>query len=69
LLDYQKKVVRREVCWVLSNITAGSKKQVDAVLARPNLLKKVLDLFDSDSTDIRREICYFFSNMAHSGDP
>ena len=32
VLDHHKKVVRREACWVLSNITAGNKSQVEAVV-------------------------------------
>lgn len=62
-------MVRREACWVISNITAGSRNQVESVLARESLLKKVLNLFDEDATDVKREICYIFSNMAHAGEP
>jgi hypothetical protein len=29
----------------------------------------VLDLFETDGNDVRREICYIFSNFAHSGEP
>lgn len=34
VLAHTKKVARREACWVLSNITAGSKSQVEAVITR-----------------------------------
>ena len=27
-LDHHKRVVRREACWVVSNITAGNKSQI-----------------------------------------
>lgn len=33
------------------------------------MLTKVLELFESDSNDVKREICYIFSNMSHSGEP
>lgn len=26
-------------------------------------------MFESDSNDVKREICYIFSNMSHSGEP
>ena len=68
MLDHYKKVVRREACWVISNITAGSSAQVSAVLNRPSIMTKVLSLFETDSNDVKREICYIFSNMAHAGD-
>jgi hypothetical protein len=62
-------VVRREACWVLSNITAGNKTQVQAVVQSESLIRRVLELFEQDGNDVKREICYIFSNMAHSGDP
>lgn len=69
VLEHYKKVVRREACWVISNITAGSRQQVEAVLGRNSLLQKILGMFETDSNDVKREICYVFSNMAHSGEP
>lgn len=32
-------------------------------------MKKVLELFESDGNDVKREICYIFSNFAHGGEP
>lgn len=29
----------------------------------------MLELFETDGNDVKREICYVFSNFAHSGDP
>ena len=69
MLDHHKKVVRRVACWVLSNITAGTKSQIQAVISSTTLINRVLELFDMDGNDVKREICYIFSNMAHSGDP
>ena len=34
VLDHNKKVVRREACWVISNIAAGVKQQIDELLKR-----------------------------------
>lgn len=34
-----------------------------------SLIKRILELFETDGNDVKREICYIFSNMAHSGDP
>lgn len=54
VLDHHKKVVRREACWVLSNITAGTKNQVEAVVRSQSLIKRILTLFDMDSNDVKR---------------
>eukprot|EP00178_Gracilaria_changii_P007837 TRINITY_DN24422_c0_g1_i1.p1 TRINITY_DN24422_c0_g1~~TRINITY_DN24422_c0_g1_i1.p1 ORF type:complete len:114 (-),score=12.11 TRINITY_DN24422_c0_g1_i1:262-603(-) len=66
-LDHYKKVVRREACWVISNIAAGNRNQVEAILSRENMMKKILELFETDGNDVKREICYIFSNFAHAG--
>jgi len=49
LIDHQKKQIRREVCWILSNITAGTKNQIDQFIMNEYLLTKVLELFERDS--------------------
>lgn len=37
-------------------------------MANYYLVKKVLDLFERDSNEVKREICYIFSNMINMGD-
>ena len=54
MLEHYKKVVRREACWVISNITAGSRQQIEAVLGRSTLLTKILSMFESDANDVKR---------------
>jgi hypothetical protein len=39
---------------VLSNITAGSKNQVQAVVNSESLIKRILELFDMDGNDVKR---------------
>jgi importin subunit alpha-6/7 len=53
LLSHPKKKIRRETCWVLSNIAAGSKEQVEALLKLNSLVKKLVELFQSDKEEIK----------------
>ena len=68
LLDHEKKAVRREACWILSNVCAGSKRQIAQVAGCQALLLKVALLFVSDCNEVKREICYVFGNMCHLGE-
>lgn len=52
----------------MSNIAAGTRSQVDQILDRDKLIDKVLTLFELDSSEVKREICYVFGNMVFLGD-
>lgn len=45
LLNFPKKVVRMETCWMLSNIAAGTERQVSALIGNEALVAKLLLLF------------------------
>lgn len=49
LIDSQKSLVRREVCWIISNISAGTRSQVDLLLSKEKMIDKILTLFELDS--------------------
>lgn len=42
LLSHKKALVRREATWIISNISAGVRSQVHTILARNQLLTKLL---------------------------
>jgi len=46
--------VRRYCCWGLSNIAAGNKTEVDALLSRPNLLKIMLNMIKVDNNEVKK---------------
>lgn len=69
LLDSQRKSIRREACWILSNVCAGPCSQVSQVISQVGILPRLLSMFQHDANDVKREICYVFSNMAHMGNP
>jgi importin subunit alpha-6/7 len=68
LLKSDKKSIRREACWITSNICAGTVSQIRQVLFNTELVLQVGSMFWADEIDIRKEICYIFRNMGHSGD-
>jgi importin subunit alpha-6/7 len=69
LLDHSKRAVRREACWTLSNICAGTRPQVEKCIFYPGLLAKTVELFLHDEPDVRNEVCFTFGNMCHLGAP
>ena len=53
LLNSDKKVIRTETCWVLSNIASGNIHEVNFLLSHDNLISKLLLLFESDVASVR----------------
>lgn len=54
LLQHEKKIVRAETCWIISNIAAGNTEQVDQLLCRDDIVGELLKLFESDANDVKR---------------
>lgn len=62
LLDHPKKNMRRETCWVLSNICAESNGSVQQVVFS-GILPKVITLALEDDFPIRKEAMWVLANI------
>lgn len=68
LLDHSKKNIRKEACWMLSNIAAGNEDQIDQLFQTPNLINMVLENLGSQAVwEVRKEACWVISNIASAG--
>jgi HEAT repeat protein len=68
LLSHAKKNIRKEACWMLSNIAAGNKSQVNTLVNTPSLLTQVLLQASSGTEwDVRKEAAWVISNVATGG--
>lgn len=62
-----EKSITKEACWTISNITAGTKEQIDAVIAS-GCLGPLVNLLSSSELDIKREAAWAISNATSGGD-
>ena len=69
LLEHARANVRKEACWTLSNVTAGTAAQAEAVLAHDGgaLLGKLLELLAEGQWDVRKEAAFAVANVCTSG--
>ncbi len=63
LLRNSKKNIRKETCWLLSNIAAGNAQQVNALTLTKNLIGMVLGQMASAEWDVRKEAAWVISNV------
>lgn len=61
-----KKSILKEVVWILSNITAGNKQQIESVY-RANLFPVIVRLLYRSEFDIKKEAAYAISNATSGG--
>lgn len=63
-----KKNIRKETCWMLSNIAAGSRNQLDTLVMTPKLIDNVLlQMSTATEWDVRKEATWVISNVATGG--
>ena len=67
LLHHQKRMIRKEACWVLSNIAAGTHKQIGAVVRTKGCIQRVTEMAMSSEWEVRKEAIWVVSNIASGG--
>ena len=63
LLNHPRKTIRREACWILSNIAAESFKYIETILNKEEIFRMLKSLFNSDDITVRLEIAYIVANI------
>ena len=59
LLDHPKKNTRKEACWAISNITAGTPGQIQAIIDA-GVVPKLVEMLHGSDFDIQKEVAWAF---------
>ncbi|CAK59170.1 unnamed protein product (macronuclear) [Paramecium tetraurelia] len=62
LLKHKNKAIRREICWSLSNIAAGTAAQVKQIIRNDSLLSSLFEELEKGTPEIKKEIAFILSN-------
>jgi hypothetical protein len=54
LLFNDRKGIRREACWVLSNLSANSSNNAITLLSNEPLVKRLVELFRDDAAEVKK---------------
>jgi hypothetical protein len=65
-LDHTKKNIRKEACWTISNITAGTSDQIQLIIQQ-NAFPKLMQLLMTAEFDIQKEAAWAVSNATSGG--
>ncbi|XP_062119044.1 importin subunit alpha-4-like [Humulus lupulus] len=66
LTQNHKKSIKNEACWTISNITAGNKAQIQAVI-EANIIHPLVHLLQHSEFDIKKEAAWAISNATFGG--
>ncbi|KAB5545322.1 hypothetical protein DKX38_013434 [Salix brachista] len=66
LTHNHKKSIKKEACWTISNITAGNKEQIQAVI-EAGLIGPLVNLLQNAEFDIKKEAAWAVSNATSGG--
>ncbi|KAK2638534.1 hypothetical protein Ddye_026329 [Dipteronia dyeriana] len=66
LTNNYKKSIKKEACWTISNITAGNKEQIHAVI-EANIIGPLIHLLQNAEFDIKKEAAWAISNATSGG--
>lgn len=61
-------IVKREICWSLSNIAGTTKNQVAYLLTRRELINTLVRMLSSEKVEIRTEIMWTIKNICINGE-
>ena len=67
LLSSPRKAIRKETCWLVSNVAAGTPPQIAAVASDAALLKLVVHQLDAGDWDVKKEATWVVSNVLSGG--
>jgi len=66
LLSSPKEGIRKEACWTISNITAGSPHQIQAVVDA-NISPPLINILQNADFKTKKEACWAISNATSGG--
>lgn len=66
LTTNHKKSIKKEACWTISNITAGNRDQIQAVI-QANIIAPLVHLLQGAEFDIKKEAAWAISNATSGG--
>lgn len=69
LLSHEKKPLRKEAMWIISNITAENGLSIDKVIGNDETLDTILKIAREDEVEVAKEAFYTIANAADSGNP
>lgn len=67
LLENPRKTIRKETCWLASNIAAGTHEQITSLMRRNDIMRKLIETGSNASWETKKEALWAVSNICTTG--
>jgi importin subunit alpha-1 len=67
LLESPRKAIRKEACWLVSNIAAGTTKQIGLLFSQGGIVKRIVNIATDAPWETRKEALWAVSNICTTG--
>lgn len=67
LVNCNKVCIIKEICWCVSNVTAGKEAQIQSVLETDNLLESIIERLGGSEFRIQKEAIWVIANLTAGG--
>jgi importin subunit alpha-1 len=70
ILQVDRRIqIRKETCWILSNIAAGLQDHISSIFKTPGLIEHLFKIIGSDRDDVRKETLWCITNLTATNHP
>ena len=67
-MNSPKNAIRKEICWSISNVTAGNPSQIQKCIDT-GIISNLINLLHNDTLEIRKEAIWAISNATSQATP
>jgi importin subunit alpha-1 len=67
LLDSPRRTIRKESCWLASNISAGTNQQISLLMHQPGVMQRLVENANQGAWETRKEALWTLSNVCTTG--
>lgn len=67
LINSPKRMIRKEACWVISNVAAGTQPQIKTLLKTKGVMMQIAEMAIHSEWEVRKEAIWVISNVVSGG--
>ena len=67
LLECNRATIRKETCWLLSNVAAGTYQQIESLFTYTGIIERIVQLSMNSAWNIKKEALWTLANICTTG--